>query len=201
MKEVSVSVLCCNFLHLYNEIVKINQDENVSTVHLDIMDGIYVPNISFGFEIIKQIFSVSVKPCIAHLMITDPLKYIPKISEIGIKEVIIHLYEDISYISSCINKCKELGIKIGIALNPDESYEKIITNNIFKDIYKVLIMTVKPGFGGQKFDQSQLAKIEPIRKHLPQIKIEIDGGVKFNMLDQIKNVDSFVIGTDFFKKS
>ena len=78
---------------------------------------------------------------------------------------------------------------------------KIITNNIFKDIYKILIMTVKPGCGGQKFDQSQLAKIDPIRKHLPQIKIEIDGGIKFNMLDQIKNVDSFVIGTDFFKYS
>lgn len=200
MKEVSVSVLCCDFLHLYDEITKVNNDKRAATIHLDIMDGIYVPNISFGFNIMEQIHSVSTKPCIAHLMISDPLKYISKISEIGIKEIIIHLHNDLQYMSQCVEKCDELGINIGIALNPEDSPGVVVSNDMFREIYKVLIMTVKPGFGGQKFDQTQLSKIEPIKKILPKTKIEIDGGVKFSMLDDIKNVDSFVIGTDFFKK-
>jgi len=199
MKNVSVSVLSCDFLNLGSEIARINSSDSVSSIHLDIMDGIFVPNISFGFDIAQKIVRGTHLPCHAHLMIYDPLKYLPRISNCGVKKVYVHIREDISYIKNMIDVAGTLGIELGITLSPGDEPDSAAFKEIAPFFKNVLIMTVEPGFGGQKFDESQLRKADFIKATYPEKKITIDGGVKFSMLDSIKNVDEFVIGSDFFK--
>jgi len=199
MKNVSVSVLSCNFLNLASEIEKINSSDCVSSIHLDIMDGIFVPNISFGFDITQKISNSTHLPCKVHLMISDPLKYLQRIFDCGVKEVFVHMREDLEYIRNMILLSNKIGIELGITLSPADECDSEFFKEVVSHFQKILIMTVEPGFGGQKLDESQLRKVDFIKATYPEKNITIDGGVKFSMLSSIKNVDEFVIGSDFFK--
>ena len=203
MIKVSPSMLACEFSEMGKEIIKI-ENSGADMVHMDVMDGHFVPNISFGPAIIKSLRKLSSLPFDVHLMIQDPYKYISEFSDSGADIITFHL-ESSSNIKKTIEKIKSNNIKAGIAINPCTAPEKVFP--FLKYIDLVLIMTVNPGFGGQKFMADQLLKVktlkqEIINKNLNTL-IEIDGGVNLSTLNLIKNypIDIYVSGTCIFKSS
>lgn len=170
-------------------------------IHLDIMDGKYVPNLTFGFPIISQIKSAAKKPLDVHLMIVEPERYLEKFRDAGADILTVH-YEACLHLNRTINNIKELGMKAAVSLNPHTPVS--VLEEILPELEMVLIMSVNPGFGGQKFISSSYEKIRKLRKMTdslnPDCLIEIDGGVT---LDNIKaltdaGVDVFVIGNTIF---
>lgn len=201
MAIISPSILNADFSNLRSEIEKINRS-NADWIHLDIMDGVFVPNISFGFSIIKTIHKYSEKPLDVHLMISNPDGYIDKTVESGAFMVTVH-YETCIHLHSTIQQIKKLGAKAGVALNPHTDVG--LLKPVLKDIDMALIMTVNPGFGGQKFINSSFQKIRDLRAlsgdYNPELLIQVDGGISTENIKQLKDagVDVFVAGTFVFE--
>ncbi len=174
---IAPSVLSANFVNLNKDIELINRSD-ADWFHLDVMDGVFVPNISFGFPIIKAIKKLSTKPLDVHLMIVNPDNYTLAFKEVGADILTVHL-EACSHLHRSIQNIKNLGMKAGVAINPHTPIESL--KDIISDIDLVCLMSVNPGFGGQKFIENTFEKIRDLKILIEQKKsnalIEIDGGV------------------------
>ncbi|MBP5172860.1 MAG: ribulose-phosphate 3-epimerase [Bacteroidales bacterium] len=174
---VAPSLLTADFLHLEKDVRMV--DEHADLIHLDIMDGTLVPNISFGFPVVAGIASIATKPLDAHLMVVNPDKWFERLKELGVQYVSFHIEASGCRTGRFIRQAHKLGFKVGVALNPDVKIEKV-----FKYVGKadfILVMSVFAGFGGQKFiyetiDRVTKLKAEIVRKGA-QTLIEVDGGV------------------------
>ena len=174
---IAPSVLSANFGNLDKDIELINRSD-ADWFHLDVMDGVFVPNISFGFPIIKAIKKLSTKPLDIHLMIVNPDNYTLAFKEVGADILTVHL-EACSHLHRSIQNIKNLGMKAGVAINPHTPIESL--KDIISDIDLVCLMSVNPGFGGQKFIENTFEKVRNLKLLIEQKKsnalIEIDGGV------------------------
>ena len=177
MIKIAPSLLSADFTNLKSEISKV-QDAGADILHLDIMDGHFVPNLTFGLPIIKQIQSVAKIPVDVHLMVTNPQNYLEILGDWKIDYVSFH-QETVFHLHRQIHALKEKNVKAGIALNPATPVETIY--DLIPDLDFVLIMSVNPGFGGQKFLTSAYEKIRKLRKIAdeknPALLIEVDGGI------------------------
>jgi ribulose-phosphate 3-epimerase len=174
---LSPSLLSADFGNLQRDIEMINKSE-ADWFHLDIMDGVFVPNISFGFPVIKYIKKHARKPLDVHLMIIDPDRYVEQFQKAGADILTVH-YETCNHLHRTVQNIKSLGIKAGVSLNPHTPVS--VLEDIIADLDLVLIMSVNPGFGGQKFIPNALEKIKKLKKLINEKKsnalIEVDGGV------------------------
>jgi len=174
---VSPSLLAADFGHLENEIRMINKSE-ADWLHLDIMDGVFVPNISFGFPVIKVAKKVSAKPLDVHLMIIDPDRYLNRFRDAGANNLIVQ-YEVCTHLNRTVTEIRNLEMKASVAINPHTPVS--LLKNVLPYIDMVLIMTVNPGFGGQLFIMESYNKITELRKMIDEggynVLIEVDGGI------------------------
>jgi ribulose-phosphate 3-epimerase len=195
------SLLSANFLHLAKEIEMLNQSE-ANWLHLDIMDGVFVPNISMGFPVLKEVAKISTLPLDAHLMIVEPQKFISEFRDLGVHLLNVH-YEASLHLNSTISKIKEAGMKAGVTLNPHTPVE--LLEDIIQDLDLVLIMSVNPGFGGQQFIPQSVDKVrrlkEMIRRKDLTTLIEVDGGINIETGKQVveAGADVLVAGNAIFK--
>ena len=174
---VSPSLLSANFLHLERDLTMLNQSE-AEWLHLDVMDGVFVPNISFGFPIIEQVARLSTLKLDAHLMIVDPDRYLERFVALGLHVLTVH-YEACTHLHRTLTRIRELGAMAGVAINPHTPV--CLLENILPYTDLVLVMSVNPGFGGQSFIPNTLDKIRDLRalsdRLNPTLIIEVDGGV------------------------
>ena len=174
---VSPSLLAADFANLENDIMMINKSE-ADWLHLDIMDGVFVPNISFGFPVIKVAKKVSAKPLDVHLMIIDPDRYLSRFRDAGANNLIVQ-YEACIHLNRTVTEIRNLEMKAGVAINPHTPV--LLLKNVLPYIDMVLIMTVNPGFGGQLFIMESYNKITELRKMIDEggynVLIEVDGGI------------------------
>ena len=197
---ISPSILTADFLHLKDEIEMINHSE-ADLLHLDIMDGVFVPNLTFGFPVIRQIKSVSTLPLDVHLMTVDPDRYLETYKEAGADWLTVH-YETCPHLHRTIQKIAELGMKPAVSLNPHTDVS--LLEPVLGDLNMVLVMTVNPGFGAQKFIERSYRKIRKLKKMITDggysTLIQIDGGVtEENIAGLIDaGVDVFVAGNTIF---
>ena len=177
---VAPSILSADFANLQRDVEMINKSE-ADWFHVDIMDGMFVPNISFGFPVVKAIKKHAKKPLDVHLMINDPDRYLQQFKDAGAAVLSVHL-EACTHLHRTIQAIKALGMKAGVAINPHTSIH--LLSDIIADIDLVCMMSVNPGFGGQKFIENTYSKIkslkELIREKNAHAHIEIDGGVDLN---------------------
>ena len=203
MKLISPSILACNMLELGNEIKKIER-AGAKYVHIDIMDGCFVPNISFGMPIISAVRKCTDIVLDVHLMIIEPDRYIDEFIKCGADIITFH-YEalDDERIRKVISKIKESGKKVGISIKPCTDASVLFP--YIKDIDMVLIMTVEPGFGGQKFMHNMMDKVKIVRDYADDINkeldIQVDGGINDSTIKIASDAGAniFVLGTGFFK--
>lgn len=201
MALVAPSLLASDFLHLEDECKMINESE-ADWFHLDVMDGRFVPNLSFGLPVIEQISKVAKKPCDVHLMILEPERYAEAFKKAGANHLTVHI-EACVHLHRNIQQIKSLGMKAGVAVNPHTPVS--LLQDILGDIDIVLLMSVNPGFGGQSFIPHTLTKIRELRKLIDDnkldIKIEIDGGVTVENAKEIveAGADVLVAGNTVFK--
>ena len=200
---IAPSILTADFLHLESEIEMLNSSE-ADLLHLDIMDGVFVPNLTFGFPVIRQIKSVAKKPLDVHLMIVDPDRYLEAYREAGADWLTVH-YEACTHLHRTIHRIKELGMKPAVSLNPHTDVS--LLENVLPDLNMVLIMSVNPGFGGQKFIEQSYAKIRKLKKMITEAGadtlIQVDGGVTETNIGSLieAGVDVFVVGNTIFSAS
>ncbi len=177
MKMLSVSMLSADFGKLNEETEMVNRSA-ADWFHLDIMDGRFVPNISYGFPVIKSIAAKAKKPLDAHLMIVEPEKYIDEFSKLGVEWLSVH-YEACLHLHRTLQHIRSLGMKAGVALNPHTPVA--LLSEVLHEMDFALIMSVNPGFGGQKFIERSLHKIEELKAMIVREKanvlIQVDGGV------------------------
>jgi ribulose-phosphate 3-epimerase len=198
---VAPSVLAADFTRLREELTLVNESE-ADWFHLDVMDGRFVPNITFGIFIIQAIKQLAQKPLDVHLMIVEPEKYIEQFREAGADVITVH-YEACPHLHRTLQQIKETGAKAGVALNPHTPVE--VLEDIIEDIDLALIMSVNPGFGGQKFIYRSLNKIQRLREMITirnaQTIIEVDGGVGLQNAEKIlqAGADVLVAGSSVFK--
>lgn len=175
--EISPSLLASDFANLESEVKMLNESD-ADYLHLDVMDGVFVPNISFGLPVISAIKKHSKKPLDVHLMIVNPEKYIEDFRNAGADLISVH-FEACNHLHRVIQQIKNSGAKAGVVLNPHTGVESL--KNILPDLDFVLIMSVNPGFGGQKFLPLVYDKIKELKQMIanfnPACKIEVDGGV------------------------
>jgi ribulose-phosphate 3-epimerase len=197
---IAPSILTANFLDLRKEVEMINRSD-ADWIHLDIMDGVFVPNITFGFHVIRQIKSVAKKPLDAHLMIVDPDRYLEEFRDSGVDKLTVH-YEASIHLHRTIQQIKKLGMDAGVAINPHTSVHVLET--ILPEVDLVLNMTVNPGFGAQSFIGFSFEKIGALKKLIRETGskalIQIDGGVDFKNIQSLVDagVDVFVVGNTVF---
>ena len=198
---IAPSMLASDFSNLKSEINMINESD-ADWFHLDVMDGVFVPNISFGIPVIKSIQERAKKVLDVHLMIVNPEKYIKKFKEVGANVLTVH-YEACVHLHRTIQEIKNEGMKAGVAINPHTPVS--VLNEILNEIDLVCLMSVNPGFGGQKFITNTLHKIKELKELREENKnsflIEIDGGVN---IENAKNIidsgaDVLVAGSTVFK--
>jgi ribulose-phosphate 3-epimerase len=177
---ISPSILSCDFAYLKEGIDLINHSK-ADWVHVDIMDGVFVPNISFGFPITQAISVHSKKPLDVHLMIVDPDRYLQRFKDLGVHYLTVH-YEACTHLHRTVHEIKHLHIKAGVAINPHTPVS--VLEPIIRDIDLVCVMSVNPGFGGQKFIEHTYQKVQELREMINETEshalIEVDGGVSIH---------------------
>ena len=201
MKIIAPSMLSCDFGKLVDEIEMVNQSE-AGWFHLDIMDGVFVPNITFGTPILEVFKKYATKHLDAHLMIINPENYIEKFASLGAKTITVH-YEACNNLLSTINQIKKLDVKAGIAINPDTAVSSL--ESIISEIDLVCLMSVFPGFSGQKFIPETFVRLEKLKKIITKnhskAMIQIDGGVDLDNAKKLVSLgaDILVAGSFVFK--
>ncbi len=197
---IAPSLLSADFGHLADDIEMVNQSE-ADWFHVDIMDGNFVPNLSFGFPVLKAIGKYAKKPLDVHLMIKDPDRYIQQFRDHGAHVITVH-YEACTHLHRSLQMIRKCGAMAGLALNPHTPVK--LTENVMEDIDLLLIMSVNPGFGGQSFIPSALKKIAQAREMITEapanILIEVDGGIGQNNAGAIlaAGADVLVAGNSVF---
>ena len=190
---IAPSILSADFANLGRDVEMINRSE-ADWFHVDVMDGVFVPNISFGFPVIKAIKKLAKKPLDVHLMIVQPERYIKEFKEAG-ADILTVQYEACTHLHRTIYQIKENGMKAGVALNPHSTVA--LLKDVINDLDMVLIMSVNPGFGGQKFISPALNKIRELRKLISDSGssaiIEIDGGVSLDNTQSIIDAGATVL--------
>jgi ribulose-phosphate 3-epimerase len=193
MPIIAPSLLTANFLRLEEDCKMLNESE-ADWFHLDVMDGRFVPNISFGMSIIKQIRKTTTKTCDVHLMILEPEKYAEEFKAAGADILTVHI-EACTHLHRNIQQIKSLGMQVGVAINPHTPVS--LLKEIIADIDLVCIMSVNPGFGAQKFIPHTLEKIKELRRIIDEkgldVKIEIDGGVTLENAKSIIDAGAHVL--------
>lgn len=201
MPIVAPSLLAANFLNLQEECTMLNESE-AEWFHLDVMDGVFVPNISYGLPVIEQIRTTTKKVCDVHLMIQQPERYAEAFKKAGADILTVHI-EACTHLHRNIQQIRSLGMQAGVALNPHTPVDSI--KDILDDIDVVLLMSVNPGFGGQSFILHTLHKIKELRRMIDEralnTKIEIDGGITLENAGSIVHAgaDVLVAGSTVFK--
>ena len=174
---VAPSLLSADFNNLGHDIDMVNRSE-ADWFHLDIMDGVFVPNISFGFPVIEHIAKLAKKPLDVHLMIVEPDKFLERFSDVGANILTVH-WEACTHLHRTLSRIRQLGMKAGVSLNPHTPVE--LLDDILQEADLVLIMSVNPGFGGQKFIERSMSRISRLREMIDKggysTLIEVDGGV------------------------
>lgn len=177
MVKISPSILSADFSNLGEDIIKVDK-AGADFIHIDVMDGMFVPNISFGMPIIKSIRNKTDKVFDVHLMIENPSRYIDDFVEAGADIITVH-YEAERHLDRCIDYIKSKGVKAGVALNP--ATDTSVLKNIISTLDMVLVMSVNPGFGGQKFISYSVDKVKEVKelsnKYNRDLLIQVDGGV------------------------
>jgi ribulose-phosphate 3-epimerase len=203
MALIAPSLLSANFLRLEQDCQMLNESE-ADWFHLDVMDGRFVPNISFGMLIIEYIRKTTKKICDVHLMILEPEKYAEAFKAAGADVLTVHI-EACTHLHRNIQQIKSLGMQAGVAVNPHTPVS--LLQDVIADIDLVCLMSVNPGFGGQKFIPQTINKIKELRRMIDEkglnVKIEIDGGVTLENASQIiaAGADVLVAGNTVFKAS
>ena len=203
MPIIAPSLLSANFLRLEEECNMLNESE-ADWFHLDVMDGRFVPNISFGLPVIEHIRKATTKICDVHLMILEPEKYAEAFKNTGADILSVHI-EACAHLHRNIQQIKQLGMQAGVAINPHTPIDSL--KDILNDIDLVCMMSVNPGFGGQKFIPHTLNRIKQLRQMIDEkrlkVKIEIDGGVTLENAQSIidAGADVLVAGNTVFKSS
>lgn len=203
LKLIAPSILSADFNHLGRDIEMINQSE-ADYIHFDVMDGVFVPNISFGIPVIEHVSKIAKKPLDVHLMIINPDLFIDPFADAGASIITVH-YEVCKHLHRTIQTIKNRDIKASVCLNPHTPVD--LLNDIIEELDMVLLMSVNPGFGGQKFIENTYRKVAQLRNLIedknPECLIEVDGGVNFTtgkkLFDCGANVlvaGSFVFGSE-----
>jgi ribulose-phosphate 3-epimerase len=198
---IAPSVLAADFGNLQRDLEMINQSD-ADWFHIDIMDGVFVPNISFGMPVLKEIKRHASKTLDVHLMIVNPDQYIEKFAELGADILTVH-YEACTHLHRTIQAIKAAGMKAGVALNPHTNIDTL--KDTIKDIDLVCLMSVNPGFGGQSFIENTYNKVKDLKSLIvsksSDCKIEIDGGVTNQNAEKLVNcgADVLVAGSYVFK--
>ena len=203
MTIVSPSLLAADFLHLDSDIEMINRSE-AEWLHLDVMDGVFVPNISFGFPVLEAVAKKCTKALDVHFMIVHPEQYIKQTAKLGAMMMNVH-YEACTHLHRTIQEIHDAGMKAGVTLNP--STPVCVLEDIIKDVDMVLLMSVNPGFGGQTFIENTIDKVKRLRKLIEEkgskALIEVDGGVQAETAPRLvaAGVDVLVSGSYVFKSA
>lgn len=198
---IAPSILNSDFLHL-NDVLEMLNESEADLIHLDIMDGQFVPNLTFGFPIIKQIKSVAQKPLDVHLMIVEPDKYLEEYRDVGADILTVH-YEACEDLHKTIERIKALGMKPSVSVKPQT--EVAVLEPFLKELHMVLIMSVNPGYGGQKFMEDSYGRIRELKSMITaagsDALIQVDGGVSLENIEQLSEagVDVFVVGSAVFR--
>lgn len=199
--KVSPSLLSANFANLTPELEMINRSQ-ADYLHLDVMDGVFVPNISFGFPVMKDVAKVCRKPLDVHLMIVEPQKWISQVRDLGAEIMNVH-QEACLHLHSCVQQIHRAGMKAGVTICPATPVSTLV--DIIEDVDLVLIMSVNPGFGGQPFIEHSVKKVAELRRLIDtagsRALIEVDGGVNAETGKQLAEAgaDILVAGSYVFK--
>lgn len=200
---ISPSILAADFANIQREVEMLNSSV-ADYIHVDVMDGVFVPNISFGIPVTEAIHRHSKKPLDVHLMIVNPDKYLEDFRNAGAEIITVH-YEVCPHLHRTIQAIKALGAKAGVAINPHTPVELLI--DVIRDIDVVLVMSVNPGFGGQKFIENTYSKVARLKELIlskgADTLIEIDGGVNIENTPKLMSsgADMFVAGSFVFNSS
>ncbi len=198
---ISPSVLSCDFANVQRDVEMLNNSE-ADWLHIDIMDGVFVPNISFGFPVMKAMAKHAKKPLDVHLMIVNPDQYVEQFKDAGAEILTVH-YEACTHLHRTVQLIKSHGMKAGVALNPHTPVS--LLKNILPELDLVLIMSVNPGFGGQKFISDAVNKVSELRTLAndlnPELIIEVDGGVNLDTGKELveAGANALVAGSFVFK--
>jgi ribulose-phosphate 3-epimerase len=200
---IAPSILSCDFGNLNRDFQLVNESQ-ADWFHVDVMDGVFVPNISFGFPIIQALKKVATKTIDCHVMIVNPDQYIADFAAAGVNILTVH-YEACTHLHRTISAIKEAGMKAGVALNPHTPVH--VLQDVIADLDLVLIMSVNPGFGGQKFIANAVSKVAQVKKMIVQsgskALIEVDGGVNLETGKALvaAGADALVAGSFVFNNS
>lgn len=199
---IAPSILSADFSNLAKDMDMINRSE-ADWVHIDIMDGVFVPNISFGFPVLKYVAELTQKPLDVHLMIVNPEKFIPEVKALGTHIMNVH-FEACTHLHRVIQQIREAGMEPAVTINP--ATPVALLNDVIRDVHMVLVMSVNPGFGGQKFIEHSITKVRELRELIDRTGskalIEVDGGVNKDTGSRLvaAGADALVAGSAIFNQ-